>query len=1672
MNELISLMTAEEKVAGGTTIARLGVNAGRGGGGEGLHGVAWSGRATVFPNSLGLSQTWDDDLLYKVGEVIARESLAIGITSVGRLTPVVDLLRDPRYGRAYETLGEDGFLTGSLATAIASGMNQRSEEGYQQFQPILKHFMAYNAEINRLWVASTFTPRNMQEYYVKSFKYPVSAGASKSLMNSYPVVNGKPMSVNPIQGELLNSWTPDYKSKLEGGDGATGHYEYKTTNDYGSGSSIVVHSQRYFPDTNYGRTLGIAEGIKNGQQGWSFRDWGSASGLQYHGLATGMSTVEDYAEYARRNVAMALRDGSLDHIELQSPYLDPDYITGLGTRDTAIQEHKDLAYQASLEQIVLLKNDGILPLSASTDDVVLLGPLSDQVLKDFYSGNYHYRITIKDALENKLGADHVAFNRAVDSVAIKAPNGNYLSTPDNTYRTVGTVNAADTPITASLAEKPASVADKNGLFEIYDYGSTIKLLRTPLNGRYVQVTRGTNNPGYTFINNTSAPAEGTLNEFSGNGQNLNFTNFTSFRLVDLEGADAGKTAIYNLIAGNGTNGGTGYAYDVDDEDTNRGSFIKLNTAPGAAQNRLLADVSTNGPYKNEYNVNNSKLPTLTDEFKFTFENVQSSEEAIEETIANAPADAPIVLVVGYEPHVNAREAIDLYQTGLSDQQMRMINYITDTKERDLILILKAGNPMVIDASVQNNPKVKAILNIGSTGQEEGSAIATVLFEDGYQVPLDGNWVPREELHNIGLPGHQVHASYPGYAGPAGDGVFPAASPAGRLSATWYDGVDQMIGASEEHAPASYVFPAFDEETNDNFSNMNGTINTGLLTYDIIKGERTYQYLNSAPLYAFGYGLTYTDFEYSDLNVSELSGGKFTVSGTVENVGSKASDEVVEIYGRYAGVPTRIKQANNRLLAYDRLMNIQPGDTRSFSFEIDLLDKLGVWDVEAGEMIVEPGAYAIKAAPSSDAAGGAGTLTVTTSNGGKAAAQRDLQTLTLAENFDDYSNVGGKVDDVEMISSSIAYDSDTAVQIRKDGAWINFKNAAFSSAPTLLTLSVGSDRAGSLKVYSGDPGSGGTLIATVPLTDSRPVTGLPAGAGIGPAGAYPGSAAGKATDDNYVKPELNTVSVPVSGLGAGAGQDIYIVSDNRGSIIHWVKFGSSPDVTDSISISNVYSLDSIRVKGETLALDADLTPLSSLSPVTWSVSAKSGGPTNLAMINQKGELTALGAGNGTVVVTAASAGKTATKEILITNQLDSNKVTVSNAPKTVDFLMIRTGGSFGANDSIWRYKGTNQQTAVFLEQLSENAAGYYTPNTGLTVPTAQITWSVTDLDGAVTDLATINAAGLLSATGVDDGQVKVKAVLNTNPDITAERVITLQGQGVKNGSRWIQAELYDTGTSFTGNTSAFSTTNGIGNEMGLYSIATTTAANPSTALYKNVDLGYAANGFYIRSASTSNATVQVWIDGNTADTGTLISTVNLPASDNINQFTTKEAVFDEEYSGIHDVYLVFPAGASRSIRVNWFQFSTKFALQFDDANASSASPETQIILPGDTGSAPPVPQKGDAEFLGWYPNTDFSGEPWDFDKDTLESNTTLTAKWKGTYLKANTSLRINLRLRTTYQLTPDSDGNSYVYTSSNPAVARVDQSGKITPVRAGTTTISVRLSDGSDLLASALVSVTP
>src|SRR5918998_5798161 len=184
--DLLGRLTLEEKLGllhqYQAPVRRLGIGGFRTGT-EALHGLAWLGPATVFPQALGLAATWNPDLVREVGAAVGDEVRGFHHKDPGRASlnvwaPVVNLLRDPRWGRNEEGYAEDPWLTGVVATAYAGGL-RGDHPVYLRTAPTLKHFLAYNNETDRHLTSSNMPPRVLHEYELPAFRAPIEAGGGR-----------------------------------------------------------------------------------------------------------------------------------------------------------------------------------------------------------------------------------------------------------------------------------------------------------------------------------------------------------------------------------------------------------------------------------------------------------------------------------------------------------------------------------------------------------------------------------------------------------------------------------------------------------------------------------------------------------------------------------------------------------------------------------------------------------------------------------------------------------------------------------------------------------------------------------------------------------------------------------------------------------------------------------------------------------------------------------------------------------------------------------------------------------------------------------------------------------------------------------------------------------------------------------------------------------------------------------------------------------------------------------------------------------------------------------------------------------------------------------------------------------------------------------------------------
>ncbi|MEU9355746.1 glycoside hydrolase family 3 C-terminal domain-containing protein [Streptomyces griseoloalbus] len=467
IDDLLSRLTLDEKIGFlhqfGPAVERLGIAAFRTGQ-EALHGVAWMGPATVFPQAVGLGATWNQELVRRVGEAVSREARAMRArderVGLNVWAPTVNLLRHPLWGRNEEGYSEDPKLTSAIATAFTHGL-RGDHPVYWRTAPVLKHWLAHNNETDRDTSSSSVRPRVLHEYDLRAFRDTVEAGTAAGVMPAYNLVNGRPNHVSPYLREQLRAWTEQ---------------DLLVCSDAGAPSNLV-DSEHYF-DTH---EEAVAAALRAGVD--SFTDHGTDSstiiGRVEGALERGLLAEADIDTAVRRQLSVRFRLGEFD------PGADPY----AGERAFDTPEHRALAQEAAEQAIVLLKNDDLLPLAPDTR-VAVVGLLADECKLDWYSGSLIHRSTPLEGLYERFGAERVEFAEGVDRVLLKTAAGTFLHVPpapDAPEAARGAEGALDPALLAGRTDLPPLTTEAAGTeFALADWGEGVLTLRAP-DGRYLSV---------------------------------------------------------------------------------------------------------------------------------------------------------------------------------------------------------------------------------------------------------------------------------------------------------------------------------------------------------------------------------------------------------------------------------------------------------------------------------------------------------------------------------------------------------------------------------------------------------------------------------------------------------------------------------------------------------------------------------------------------------------------------------------------------------------------------------------------------------------------------------------------------------------------------------------------------------------------------------------------------------------------------------------------------------------------------------------------------------------------------------------------------------------------------------------------------------------------------------
>jgi len=340
---------------------------------EGLHGYAARG-ATHFPQAIALASSWDPALLERVFTVAGREIRARGVQLV--LAPVVDVGRDPRWGRIEETYGEDPYLVGELGVAAVRGFQGPGLPlAKDRVFATLKHMTGHGQPESGTNVApANISERILREVFFPPFRAAVERGNAQAVMPSYNEIDGVPSHVNRwlLQGVLRGEM---------GFKGAV-------VSDYFAIKELV--------EVHHTTTDPLSAAVRAFKAGVDFDlPDGESYVMLPRALAQGLITQAEIDTAVRRMLRLKFLAGLFE----ESP---ADVKRALAVTDNA--EARALALEAARKSVVLLKNDGVLPLHADRlKTLAVIGPNAARVDLGGYSNVPSHVVTILDGIRAKLG---------------------------------------------------------------------------------------------------------------------------------------------------------------------------------------------------------------------------------------------------------------------------------------------------------------------------------------------------------------------------------------------------------------------------------------------------------------------------------------------------------------------------------------------------------------------------------------------------------------------------------------------------------------------------------------------------------------------------------------------------------------------------------------------------------------------------------------------------------------------------------------------------------------------------------------------------------------------------------------------------------------------------------------------------------------------------------------------------------------------------------------------------------------------------------------------------------------------------------------------------------------------------------------------------------------------
>jgi beta-glucosidase len=387
--DLISRLTLEEKATllnhNGPDVERFGIRSDKWN--QCLHGVWWDQPTTMFPVSIAMAATWDPPLIHEIATVISDEARAIyngwhqdpnfkgAKKGLIYRAPVINISRNPYWGRINECYGEDPFLTGRIGVSFVKGL-QGDDPKYLKLVSTLKHYAVNNVEKDRQKLSATVSERMLHEYWLPHFRDCIVEGQAQSVMASYNAINGVPNNINkPLLTDIL---------KKQWG------FQGFVVSDLGGVNTMVkghAAGKMSFEDA-------VAQSLNAGC------DFSDKEFMTYIPAAVKQGLLPE----ARLNDALyrVMRD-RFRLGEFDPPAMVP--YSRIPTNVICSPEHRQLALKTAQKSIVLLSNKRhFLPLDKSKlKTIAVIGPHADLFTPGGYSGKVKNPVTPLQGIKNRVG---------------------------------------------------------------------------------------------------------------------------------------------------------------------------------------------------------------------------------------------------------------------------------------------------------------------------------------------------------------------------------------------------------------------------------------------------------------------------------------------------------------------------------------------------------------------------------------------------------------------------------------------------------------------------------------------------------------------------------------------------------------------------------------------------------------------------------------------------------------------------------------------------------------------------------------------------------------------------------------------------------------------------------------------------------------------------------------------------------------------------------------------------------------------------------------------------------------------------------------------------------------------------------------------------------------------